>query len=158
MNNTALQRFPWGSIFLMLVAYMSFGHFLAETTNPRISLGIGITVAFVLAIAFLHPLTYLGRMIQRRFQSDAVAFCSLVLFAAFISILLNWFKLFLPIFMILSCEALTRIDFTHGRFCEKHACFWMTLTSWLGLAIGWAIGIWELHGFSWILPMLGIEF
>jgi hypothetical protein len=142
--NTVTRRFPWSSVMILFAGYIALGRFLAENADPLISLGMGFLVAFLLSIAFMHPLTFLGKLIRRRFESDAVAFCSLVLFAAFISILLNWFKLFLPIFMILSCEALARIDFTHGGFREKTTYFWMLSTSWFGLGIGWAIGVWEL--------------
>jgi hypothetical protein len=143
--NTVTRHFPWSSVTILFLGYIALGHFLAENSAPFISLGMGFLVALLLSIAFMHPLTFLGKVIRHRFESDAVAFCSLVLFAGFISILLNWFKLFLPIFMILSCEALARIDFTHGGFREKTTYFWMVSTSWLGLTIGWAIGVWELQ-------------
>ncbi len=152
--NTVTSRFPWSSVVILLAGYVSLGHLLADNPDPLISLGMGFLVAFLLSIAFMHPLTFLGKLIRRRFESDTVAFCSLVLFAGFISILLNWFKLFLPIFMILSCEALARIDFTHAGFREKTTYFWMISTSWLGLAVGWAIGVWELWKWEPIVQQL----
>ena len=151
--NPASRRFPWKSIVLLLAGYIAFGRFLAETGNPRLSLGIGIALALALAFAFLHPLTSFGRVIRDRFQSDAVAFWTLMVLAGFSSVFFTWFKVFLPILMILACEALTRIDFRNGRFGEKSTCFWMTLTSWIGLGIGWVSGMWELHGFAWMDSM-----
>ena len=92
---------------------------------------------------------------RNHFESDAVTFCLLILVAGVTSVLLNWLKVFLPVFMILACEALTRIDFSNGSFSERSTGIWLTLTSWLGLAIGWSIGIWELNGLSGIRSMIG---
>lgn len=150
-----IRRFPWKSLLLMLSAYIAFGHFLATTSDPNLSLALGLALAFGLTLVFLHPLTFLGKFMRNHFESDAVAFCLLILIAGVTSVLLNWLKIFLPVFMILACEALARIDFSNGSFTERSTGIWLTLTSWLGLAIGWGIGIWELNGLSWIQPMIG---
>lgn len=152
---TIIRRFPWKSLLLMLSAYVAFGHFLATTSDPKLALGMGLTLAFVLTIVFLHPLTFLGKFMRNRFESDTVAFCLLILVAGVTSVLLNWLKVFIPVFMILACEALTRIDFSNGSFSERSMGIWLTLTSWLGLAIGWSIGMWELNGLSGIRSMIG---
>jgi hypothetical protein len=152
---TIIRLFPWKSLLLMFSAYIAFGHFLATTSDPKLALGIGLTLAFVLTIVFLHPLTFLGKFMRNRFESDAVAFCLLILVAGVTSVLLNWLKVFLPVFMILACEALTRIDFSNGAFSERSTGIWLTITSWLGLAIGWSLGIWELHGLAGIQSMIG---
>ena len=152
---TTIYRFPWKSILLMLLAYVAFGHFLATTSDPNLSLVMGLVLAFGLTLVFLHPLTFLGKFMRNHFESDAVAFCLLILIAGVTSVLLNWLKIFLPIFMILACEALARIDFSNGGFTERSTGIWLTLTSWLGLAIGWSIGTWEFNGLAWIRPMIG---
>ena len=152
---TTIRRFPWKSLLLMLSAYVAFGHFLATTTDPNLSLALGLALAFGLTLVFLHPLTFLGKFMRNHFESDAVAFCLLILVAGVTSVLLNWLKVFIPIFMILACEALARIDFSNGYFSERSTGIWLTLVSWLGLAIGWSIGIWELNGLSGIRPMIG---
>ena len=152
---TIIRQFPWKSLLLMLSAYVAFGHFLATTSDPKLALGMGLTLAFILTIIFLHPLTFLGKFLRNHFESDAVTFCILILVAGITSVLLNWLKVFLPVFMILACEALARIDFSNGYFRERTTGIWLTLTSWLGLAIGWSIGIWELNGVSGIRSMIG---
>ena len=151
---TTIRLFPWKSLLLMLLAYVAFGHFLATTSDPKMALGMGLTLAFILTIVFMHPLTFLGKFMRNRFESDAVAFCLLILVAGVTSVLLNWLKVFLPVFMILACEALTRIDFSNGSFTERSTGIWLTVTSWTGLAIGWTIGIWELHGLAGIQLMI----
>ncbi len=135
-----IQRLPWSVLCLMLAAYTVLGHSLAQMDHPRWALMIGTIVALSLAMLFLHPLTGLGRIIHNRFQSDTLAFCSLILLAGFVSVLLNWFKIFLPIFMIFACEALARIDLKTARISEVGTCFLLTSFSWMGLLLGWFAG------------------
>jgi hypothetical protein len=139
-----IREIPWASLLLLLGGYTIFGHFLADVTSPRLALTIAAVTAFGAALVFMHPLTGLGKLIEGRFKSDTLVILSLVLFAGFISILLNWFKWFMPIFMILSCETLARIDLKAARISESATCFWLTFSAWLGLGLGWIIGVWEL--------------
>ncbi len=135
---------PWVSLLLLLGGYTVFGHFLANVTSPRLALIIGAATALIASLIFMHPLTGLDKLIQRRFRSDTLTVLSLFFFAGFISVLLNWFKWFMPIFMILSCEALARIDLKVARISESESCFWLTFSAWLGLGLGWIVGVWEL--------------
>ena len=139
------REIPWGSLLLLLGGYTVLGHFLANVTSPRLALTIGALIAFVAALVFMHPLTGLGKLIQGRFKSDILGILSLVFFAGFISILLNWFKWIMPFLMILSCEALARIDLKSARVGELATCFWLTFSAWLGLGLGWSIGVWEFY-------------
>ncbi|MCY7408178.1 MAG: hypothetical protein LH631_12610 [Alkalinema sp. CAN_BIN05] len=139
-----IREIPWASLLLLLGGYTVFGHFLADVTSPRLALTIGAATAFAAALTFTHPLTGLGKLIQERFKSDTLTILSLILFAGLLSVLLNWFKWFMPIFMILSCEALARIDLKVARISESESCFWLTFSAWLGLGLGWIIGVWEL--------------
>ena len=138
------RQMPWTSLLLLLGGYTVFGHFLADVTSPRLALMIGAATAFVASLVFMHPLTGLGKLIQGRFTSDTLVILSLIVFAGFISILLNWFNWFMPFFMILSCEALARIDLKAARISESATCFWLTFSAWLGLGLGWIVGVWEL--------------
>ena len=140
-----VREIPWASLILLLCGYTVFGHFLADVASPRLALTIGAVIAFGAALVFIHPLTGLGKLIQGRFKSDTLVIFSLILFAGFISVLLNWFKWFMPIFMILSCEALARIDLKAARISEPETCFWLTFSAWLGLGLGWSIGVWEFN-------------
>jgi hypothetical protein len=135
-----IRRIPWLVLCLMLAGYTVLGHSLAQMDHPRWGLMVGSLVALSLAVIFLHPLTGLGRIIHNRFQSDTLAFCSLILLAGFVSVLLNWFKLFLPLFMIFACEALARIDLKTARISEVGTCVLLTTFSWIGLLLGWFAG------------------
>lgn len=140
-----IRGIPWASLILLLCGYTVFGYFLADVARPRLALTIGAAVAFGAALVFMHPLTKLGKLVQGRFRSETLVMLSLIVFAGFISVLLNWFKWFLPFFMILACEALARIDLKASRIGESETCFWLTFSAWLGLGLGWIIGVWEFN-------------
>ena len=97
-------------------------------------------MTLVLALMFINPLTGLRHLVLRWFSSDTVAFCALVAGAAFASIVLNWLKIFVPIILILAAEALARIDLLTAEFNNIQSCSLLTVTSWIGLGLGWALG------------------
>ncbi|MBW4537708.1 MAG: hypothetical protein KME43_01035 [Myxacorys chilensis ATA2-1-KO14] len=130
------RRCPWLSLSLLLVAYAIFGKFILSVHSPVI-FGIAIVWGLVLAILMMSPIRGLQRMLIRWFNSDTVAFTFLIGAAAFASILLNWFKIFLPFFMVFSAESLARLDIQTAEFNNIQALIMLTLVAWLGLGIGW---------------------
>ncbi len=137
---TFFKPSPFPSLALLFAAYLVFGKFLIDTDKSWTALMVAIVWTFILALLFIHPLTSMRQLIQRWFHSDAVAFSTLFGLAALASILLNWLKLFLPIFLILATESLARLDMQTAEYRDRSACILLMLTSWLGLATGWAIG------------------
>jgi hypothetical protein len=131
---------PLPSLGLLFAAYLVFGKFLVDADKSWTALVLAIIWTFVLALLFIRPLTGLRQLIQRWFQSDAVAFTTLFGLAALASILLNWLKLFMPVFLILAAESLARLDMQTAEYRDRSACILLMVTSWLGLATGWAIG------------------
>ena len=136
----ASKKLPWVSFALLLAAHIVFGKLLASTAASWTTLIFAIVWALVLALMFINPLMGLRHLVSRWFTSDTVAFCALVAGAALASIVLNWFKLFSPIILILSAEALARIDTLTAGFNNVQACALLTVTSWVGLGLGWTIG------------------
>ncbi len=134
------KKFPWLSLALLLAAHVTFGKLLASTSDSWIAFVFAIGWAFALALMFINPLSGFRHLILRWFTSDTVAFCAILAGAAFASIVLNWFKLFIPIILILSAEALARIDLLTAEFNNIQSCSLLTITSWLGLGLGWVLG------------------
>ncbi len=134
------KKLPRLSLSLLLVAYVIFGKFLTLTTHSQFLWGMAIAWGLLVAIVLMHPLQGLQGVIKRWFKSDTVAFCALVALAAFASIFLTWFKLFMPIVMMVSAEFLARIDLQTSEFNELQTCCLLTATAWIGLGLGWAIG------------------
>lgn len=132
------RRFPWISLLLLVVAYAIFGKFLVDTTQSSVVFGVAIVWGLTLAFLMMNPLTGLQRMLMHWFKSDTVAFSFLIGAAAFASILLNWFKIFLPFIMVFSAESLARLDIQTAEFSQIQALIILTLTAWIGLGLGWA--------------------
>jgi len=136
----ASKKLPWVSLALLLAAHITFGKLLASTSYSWTSLLFAIVWALALALMFVNFLTGLRHLVSRWFSSDTVAFCALVIGAALASIVLNWFKLFAPVILIFSAEALARIDLLTAEFNNVQACALLTVPSWLGLWFGWMLG------------------
>ncbi|PSB21171.1 hypothetical protein C7B65_04330 [Phormidesmis priestleyi ULC007] len=136
----APKKLPWVSLALLLAAHITFGNLLASTTHSWAAFAFAIAWALVLALMFINLLTGLSHLVSRWFTSDTVAFCALIVAAAFASIVLNWLKLFMPIILILSAEALARIDLLTAEFNNVQTCTLLTVTSWIGLGLGWTLG------------------
>ena len=134
------KKLPWVSLALLLAAHIVLGKLLTSTTASWTTLIFAIVWALVLALMFVNFLTGLRHVVSRWFASDTVAFCALMAGAAFASIVLTWFKLFIPIILIFSAEALARIDLLTAEFNNVQACALLTVTSWVGLGLGWILG------------------
>lgn len=134
-----MKRFPWLSASLLFLAYVTFGKLVISTAHIWTAAASAAGLGLVLALILMHPITSSQRMLAKWFRSDTVAFASLLAAAAFASILLNWFKIFTPIIMVLSAEALTRLDLQTAEYTQKQALVILVLVAWLGLGVGWAI-------------------
>ncbi|MER3435473.1 MAG: hypothetical protein C4288_19245 [Leptolyngbya sp. ERB_1_1] len=134
-----MRRFPWLTASLLFVAYATFGKIVISTAHLWTSLASAAGLSVVLAIILMHPLTSSQKVLAQWFRSDTVAFASLLAVAAFASILLNWFKIFLPIIMVLAAEALVRLDLQTAEYTQTQALAILVVVAWLGLAVGWAV-------------------
>lgn len=132
-----MKRFPWMTATLLLVAYAVFGKLVISTAHLWTSIASAAGLGLVLAIILMHPLTSSEKMLAKWFRSDTVAFLSLLMFAGFASILLNWFKIFLPIIMVLTAEALVRLDLQTAEYTQHQALGILVVVAWLGLGLGW---------------------
>ena len=134
------KKLPWVSLALLLASHITFGKLLTSLSESWTAFAIAIAWTVVLALMFINPLTGLRHLVLRWFTSDTVAFCAIVAGAALASIVLNWFKIFVPIMLILSAEALARIDLLTAEFNNVQACILLTVTAWIGLGLGWTLG------------------
>jgi hypothetical protein len=135
------RRIPWLSLSLLFGTYAMLGRLVvAPRHNPNIFWFVGLGGVLV-ALLYLHPLTDLARLRQRWFTSDTVAFGVMILTAAMASILFNWFKVFLPIVMVLLVEALARLDLSAGEYTEWQTFMILIFTTAIGLAFGYFISI-----------------
>ncbi|MBD1822397.1 hypothetical protein H6F51_07790 [Cyanobacteria bacterium FACHB-DQ100] len=132
-----MKRFPWLSASLLFAAYATFGKLIISTAHLWTSLASAASIGVILALILMHPITSSEKMLTKWFKSDTVAFASLLAIAAFASILLNWFKIFVPIIMVLSAESLVRLDLQTAEYTHHQALIILVVVAWLGLGLGW---------------------
>lgn len=134
-----MKRFPWLTSLLLFLAYATFGKLVISTAHLWTSIASVALLGVVIAIILMHPITSSEHMLKKWFKSDTVAFATLLGIAGFASILLNWFKIFLPIIMVLTAEALVRLDLQTAEYTQNQALGILVVIAWLGLGFGWAL-------------------
>jgi hypothetical protein len=134
------ERFPWLSLLMMFGSYAMIGNVLSNINYTSVIFWFILIGRFTISLLYLHPLTDLSRILKRWFASDTVAFCAFVMLAAFLSILLNWFKMFLPVMLALSTEGVARLDLQAGEYTELQAFVLLVITTGLGLGVGFWCG------------------
>jgi hypothetical protein len=173
------KRFPWLPLLLLVMAYGSFGWFLASTvgstelaqivaelplpallawlaTKPnfaRMILLLALGWIWVLTTALMSPLTSFSRFVSRWFKSDTVAFLSICLMAGLASVFLLWLNIFLYIITIVASESLARIDLQTAGYAEWQTFWVLAVFSIIGLGIGWEARSWLPH---FLQPSTGV--
>lgn len=132
----------WLSFSLLLLAYGCFGWFLSTDSHlPRkaqiVVWVIVLAGAIFIDAALMAPLSYATRLIAQWFRSDTVAFLTVFSFTIFLGIVLFWLRIFTYILLIISAEALARVD-TQMAGCSQSQAFWLlAVISLTGLGLGW---------------------
>ncbi|MBD2019863.1 hypothetical protein H6F43_06630 [Leptolyngbya sp. FACHB-36] len=124
---------------LLLVAYASFGWFLSDPQFSRFSFVIAIGWIWIIAEAFMDPLTGFSLFLSRWFKSDTVAFLAICMVAGLAAVMLFWLHVFLHILTILATEALARLELQTAKFTRRQTFWMLTSVSLVGLVLGWAM-------------------
>ncbi len=121
----------------MFGSYALIGKLLAQGAYSKEATAVVLVGSFLISLVYLDPLTQLKKFIQRWFASDTVAFSVFVILAAAISILMNWFRIFLPMMMILMTEGLARLDLQANGYKAWQTFLLLIVVTGLGLGCGW---------------------
>lgn len=136
-----VRKLPWLSASLLLIAYAIFSKLIITTSHLWSSIISAAILGVFLALMLMSPLTNSERILIKWFRSDTIAFLSLLMLAAFASILLNWFKIFVPVIMVLCAEALVRIDLQTAEFSYFASLAVLIIVTWMGLGLGWVMAM-----------------
>lgn len=136
-----VRKFPWLSASLLLIAYAIFSKLIITTSHLWSSIISAAILGVFLALMLMSPLTNSEKILIKWFRSDTIAFLSLLMLAAFASILLNWFKIFVPVIMVLCSEALVRIDLQTAEFSYFASLAVLIIVTWMGLGLGWVMAM-----------------
>lgn len=136
-----VRKFPWLSASLLLISYAIFSKLIITTSHLWSSIISAAILGVFLALMLMSPLTNSEKILIKWFRSDTIAFMSLLMLAAFASILLNWFKVFVPVIMVLCAEALVRIDLQTAEFGYFSSLAVLIIVTWMGLGLGWVMAM-----------------
>lgn len=102
-----------------------------------------LAIAWILisSLAFISPLTSFSSFVSRWFNSDTVAFMTLITIAGMAAVILYWLHVFLQILTILAADALARIDIQTAGLNGNQAFWILTLVSLTGLIMGWLFNV-----------------
>lgn len=133
------SKIPIVSLLLLLFAYLIFGGFLLSLSPQWIVWLLAIAWVFILTAGFILPGINFERLIYRWLQSDAIAFCVLVLTSALISIALVWLHITLLLLLVVAAEALMRLDLRRANFNEPESFCLLVITSFAGFGLALAV-------------------
>lgn len=125
------------SMVLLMAAYSVLSWFLYRVTAPRL---VWILVAvFALFQALLLTTFSRGfRAFLKRWLESDLGYFSVVMITAFsLTLALVWYHVFEYFLLVAAAEILARLDLQNVGLNQWQALFLMTLTSALGLAVGW---------------------
>ncbi|NJM47210.1 MAG: hypothetical protein HC860_14485 [Alkalinema sp. RU_4_3] len=133
-----VRPFPWISLLLLMGCYAIVAHVMATYESQLVWLYGGLG-GLAIALIYMHPLTDMRIFLTRWFSSDTVAFCMLIGLAGFASILLHWFKAFMPAMLVLAAEGLARLDLQAAGYSDLQSFGILMGTTVLGLSVGWGL-------------------
>lgn len=147
--DVSVIRQIWLSFGLLFASYSSFSWFLHHSIRDWHFLGIIIApwmvwaVAIGTAVAEAMMLTTLmdnfRRWIDGWLKSDLGYFTVVVVGAMSIAFAMVWFRLFGYVLALLASETLARLDLQSVGVRRSHAFIILTITSLVGVAVGWLI-------------------
>jgi hypothetical protein len=145
-----MKQVPWLSLGILFSAYATFSWFLTHwfASNPKtLWFAEWVVWAFVLSITLLQALLLttlfdgVKHFCGRWLKSDVGYFSLIILSALSVTIALVWFKIFGYFLVIVSAEILARLDLQNARLNRWQSLSILTVTSILGLAIGWSASV-----------------
>ncbi|NET54041.1 MAG: hypothetical protein F6K09_37105 [Merismopedia sp. SIO2A8] len=139
----------WLSFGLLFASYSSFSWFLHHSIRDWHVFGVTIApwmvwaVAIGTAVAEAMMLTTLmdnfRYWLDRWLKSDIGYFTVVVIGAMSVAFAMVWFSLFGYVLALLASETLARLDLQSVGVRRSHAFILLTITSLVGVAVGWLI-------------------
>ncbi|MBD2440186.1 hypothetical protein [Nostoc sp. FACHB-110] len=133
------KRFPWISLFLVLVSYSTLGWVLSETHTSWVMWILVVIGILFLLFSLNAPLPTVADYSTVLLKSSSRSFLVAVFGAFLFFLMVAWFRLFLDTLLIIAAAVLARIDFQTSGYKEIQAFALTSLFSLLGMASGAAI-------------------
>lgn len=134
---SSMNRFPWGSPILLLLAYIMVGYALSKFFYPWGILLFVVGWVALRIIVLVSPKPKLKHWLYCYFGSDTTNLTGLAIVAALVSIVLVWLHISLQILMVVSAEALARIDLRTLSKDRLNSTVFLFFVPMFGLVVGW---------------------
>jgi hypothetical protein len=135
------ERFPLGTVVLLLLTYIVLGSTLAQFSHPWTALLLVVGWIILRTLVLIFPRLSLQKWVFRAFGSDALGFTLLVIAVALVSIVITWIHFFLQILLIVAAETLARINLRAARFNGWKSFFLLSIVPVVGVGLGWMLFI-----------------
>lgn len=131
-----LNKVPWLSLALLLLAYATFSWFLYVSHVSWLAWA-GV-IMFTLAEALLLTTFSRGlRLVFRQWLTSDIGYFTLIIFGAFlVAIALVWIRIFSYIVVVVSSEVLARLELQQLGCNRWQSFIVLSLLSFVGLGIG----------------------
>jgi hypothetical protein len=132
-----MQKFPWMSICLLLLANVCFGFFLQDYESAKLTWILAIVYIVLecgaLSIAWqpVRDFMLLG------FKSDVGYTLMAFAGASFVVVMLAWLRIFSYFLLILAAAILLRVDLYTRRTGSAVSFLVLLISSAIGLALSW---------------------
>lgn len=132
-----LRKLPWLSLALLWLGYTVLGWQLSITPNSLVWTTFTLVVAVALTIALIWGAGFLGAMASMGPRSVILVF----VFSTTACLVATLPSLFSLIGVVVAAQFLVRVEMLSAGFRKKHILWALTVTTVLGLGLGWIIGL-----------------
>lgn len=132
-----MNRFPWGSLMLLWLAYIMVGYALSELFYSWGTLLFILSWVILRIVVLVFPKPKLKHWLYYFFGSDTTNFTGLAIVAALVSIVFVWIHISLQILMIISAETLARIDLRNLSKHRLNSTIFLFVIPMFGMVMGW---------------------
>ena len=131
-----MKNFPWVSVALLLVTYITLGWLLSSLHAHLPVWVIVVVIVLLLAASLASPWSKIRDGFARLFKSDTRTFLIATLGAFLTVVAITWLPAFAHALVVVSAGTLFKIDAQTAGLSERQAFLLLAVVSLVGLALG----------------------
>jgi len=132
----SLKKFPWFSLSLLLITYITLGWLLTASRDPWyawVIVGVGVVLLNVLLSS---PWSQIRRSLSRLLQSDTKVFLASVIAAFLSAIIVTWLHVSLHALLVIASGTLFKLDVQTAKLSASQTFWILCVVSLIGLCLG----------------------
>lgn len=131
-----LKKFPWVSLALLLVTYITLGWLLSALHAPWPVWVIVVVCVLLLAASLSSPWSKIRYSFAPLFKSDTRTFLIATLGAFLSVVVITWLPAFAHALVVVSAGTLFKLDAQTSGLSERQAFWLLAIVSLVGLGLG----------------------